>query len=174
MANWVTVENGEITGYYDLVPANWQNVSGLDRSKDDLPFLKSLGWLPVVRQEPAPYDINTHEMGSFQYEIQADQVLEIPVITARSSPLTPPPEVLKANFMDHLRLNRNKRLTESDFTQLADMQSTLADSVKYNWMTYRQTLRDLPETYSSPEILDVNAIVWPATPSLTAPPDPGV
>ena len=173
MANWVTIENGEITGYYDLVPANWQHVSGLDLSQDDLPFLKSLGWFPVVRQDPGTYDINLYELGSFNYEIQEDSVLEIPVITARSAPLIPDVGVLKSNFMDNLRSTRNRLLSESDYTQLADMQARLDTQVKYNLTMYRQALRDLPDIYASQDILDVGAIVWPAFPDLTPPASPG-
>jgi len=41
-----------------------------------------------------------------------------------------------------LRFERNRLLTESDWTQTPDNQ--LSDSKKAEWKTYRQALRDLP------------------------------
>lgn len=44
--------------------------------------------------------------------------------------------------LGHLRKNRNNALRDSDWTQLADCQLTQAE--KQEWITYRQSLRDLP------------------------------
>jgi hypothetical protein len=41
------------------------------------------------------------------------------------------------------RAHRNKLLTESDFSQMADVPMT--DDKRAEWRTYRQLLRDLPE-----------------------------
>ena len=60
-----------------------------------------------------------------------------------------------------VRRNRNLLLTESDWTQVAD--SPLTDSKKAEWVTYRQTLRDLPSTQSS--VTDIDNITWPTEPS---------
>ena len=51
------------------------------------------------------------------------------------------------NFI-RLREERNKLLTDSDWTQALD--SPLSDSKKTEWATYRQNLRDLPGTVSDP------------------------
>ena len=165
MAVWTTVENGEITGYYDLLPSSWRNVSGLDKSVNDLPFLKSLGWLPVICQS-VDYDVNTHEITSFQYEIQQDQVLEIPVVTARPGDIPAPSygpsfEDLKAQFMAQLRAQRNRRLDDCDYTQLADIQAMYDDDTKAKWAAYRQALRDFPAKYSDNDVLNVENIIWP-------------
>lgn len=165
MAVWVTVEDGAITGYYDTLPASWKNVSGLDKSAGDLLFLKSIGWLPVTR-EPVDYDPATHDISSFQYQIQEDQVLEIPVVTAKpgAQPVTgynPSFEELKAAFMAQLRAQRNQRLADCDYTQLADIQATLDDDTKAKWVSYRQALRDFPAKYSDNDVLNVENIVWP-------------
>jgi hypothetical protein len=55
-----------------------------------------------------------------------------------------------------LRENRNKLLAESDWTQMPD--SPLTDAQKQAWATYRQSLRDLPDT------VDINNIVYPEKP----------
>lgn len=53
-----------------------------------------------------------------------------------------------------IRADRNKRLADCDWTQLAD-----ASVDNLSWATYRQALRDLPQTQTNPF-----AIVWPASP----------
>jgi hypothetical protein len=53
-----------------------------------------------------------------------------------------------------LRAERNERLTNSDWTQLAD---TTVD--KAAWAVYRQSLRDLPSV-----ITDIDSVTWPDTP----------
>lgn len=165
MANWVTIENNEISGYYDLLPSSWKNVSGLDKSADDLIFLKSLGWLPVAKQ-PVDYDPATQEIASFEYEIQENQVVETPVISAipgREAVVgyNPSFESLKEKFMTLLRAQRTQRLADSDYTQLADIQSTMDDTTKAKWATYRQALRDFPAKYSDNDVLNVENVIWP-------------
>ena len=53
------------------------------------------------------------------------------------------PESVKNN----IRFNRNKLLADSDWTQLPD--SPLSTSVKTEWATYRQALRDLTNNIDS-------------------------
>jgi hypothetical protein len=58
---------------------------------------------------------------------------------------------------EDLRVERDALLTESDFTQLAD--SPLTDEQKAAWATYRQQLRDLPDSY-----VPVAEPEWPTKP----------
>jgi len=53
-----------------------------------------------------------------------------------------------------LRTERNVKLTESDWTQVAD-----APVDKTAWATYRQSLRDVPSQSGFP-----NEITWPTEP----------
>jgi hypothetical protein len=48
---------------------------------------------------------------------------------------------------NNIRFNRNKLLADSNWTQLPD--SPLSTSVKAQWATYRQTLRDLTDNVDS-------------------------
>jgi hypothetical protein len=48
---------------------------------------------------------------------------------------------------NNIRFNRDKLLADSDWTQLPD--SPLSTSVKAQWATYRQTLRDLTDNVDS-------------------------
>ena len=50
-------------------------------------------------------------------------------------------DILAENLID-FRINRNKMLSDSDWTQMID--SPLSDSKKTEWQTYRQALRDMP------------------------------
>ena len=57
--------------------------------------------------------------------------------------------------MNRVRSQRDGELRGSDWTQLAD---SLVDKVA--WATYRQSLRDIPQTYSR-----VSEVVWPEPPA---------
>ena len=57
-----------------------------------------------------------------------------------------------------VRTERDTKLTETDWTQLADSQ--LSDEVKATWVTYRQALRDLPSASGFP-----HTMTWPTKPS---------
>ncbi len=56
-----------------------------------------------------------------------------------------------------IRLLRNQRLQDSDWTQISD--SPLASGTQANWVTYRQELRDFPATVSNPQ-----NPTWPTEP----------
>ena len=60
-----------------------------------------------------------------------------------------------------VRQQRDTLLAGSDWTQLPD--SPLTDSKKAEWVTYRTTLRDIPETYTDVTTLD--EVVWPTPPT---------
>lgn len=62
---------------------------------------------------------------------------------------------------DYIRKKRDIRLARCDWTQFSD--SPLSDSQKAEWVTYRQALRDIPQTYST--ATEYADIVWPTEPS---------
>jgi hypothetical protein len=66
----------------------------------------------------------------------------------------PEPEPLT---WDIIRAERNFLLSQSDWTQLAD--APLNPEQKQDWTVYRQALRDVPSSASSPE-----EVVWPTAP----------
>lgn len=55
---------------------------------------------------------------------------------------------------DFLRMERNARLQDSDWTQMPD--SPLSDEEKQKWAEYRQKLRDLPESVGN-----LDELIWP-------------
>ena len=71
-------------------------------------------------------------------------------------------ELENAEPMRLLRWERNRRLSETDWTQNRDV--TLSND--FNWQTYRQSLRDLPST-ASPKLDDngqLTNVTWPIKP----------
>tara|TARA_Y100000401_G_scaffold74390_1_gene60349 strand:- start:923 stop:1372 length:450 start_codon:yes stop_codon:yes gene_type:complete len=60
--------------------------------------------------------------------------------------------------INSLRVLRDNKLAESDWTQFTD--SPLADAKKTEWATYRQKLRDLPATET-----DYENPTWPTEPT---------
>jgi len=79
------------------------------------------------------------------------------------SPTPPTQEEISVEF----RNTRNNLLLASDWTQLAN--SPLTDSEKLAWESYRQELRDSPETIDSSlwesMMFDENNLNWPTEPS---------
>lgn len=61
---------------------------------------------------------------------------------------------------DMVRFKRNKLLTDSDYTQLPDIQAKLTTQKKTEWLNYRQALRDITTTYNDPK-----DVIWPVLPS---------
>ena len=66
-----------------------------------------------------------------------------------------------------LREERNKLISETDWTQLKDIDLDIIR--ERNWKNYRQALRDLPSK-SNPKLdgsgkLDMSSVTWPVKPS---------
>ena len=64
------------------------------------------------------------------------------------------------DFWGEVRLKRNFLLSESDWTQMQD--SALTDIKKLEWTSYRQSLRDLPDSNAS--ALTIDNIIFPNKP----------
>jgi hypothetical protein len=163
MIKWVHVEDGKIESYHDVLPSNWGHVSGLNLSEGNLKFLKSIGWLPVVTAEPS-YDPEIQYIKEYKYKIRASDVVATAVL-ADKPPISSEvnPVYVPDDFAAQLKNERQTRLLESDWTQLADIQQEKDEEWKAKWSVYRQALRDLPDTYKVPvPWLD---IVWPIPPN---------
>ena len=93
-----------------------------------------------------------------------DKIQTIPTeeeVTAKMKELT------DAEPMKLLREERNRKLTETDWTRMDD--NGLSTSKKTEWKTYRQSLRDLPSS-ATPKLdlldnLDLTSVTWPTKPS---------
>ncbi len=158
MAQYVVVESGVITEYYDSLPTSWRNTSGLNMSANDVNFLLSLGWYSVQKNSVS-YDPDTHYISSYDYVIEDTYVTETPVITELPEDQKQTFERKKEDFLAQLRSMRTEKLLACDWTQLVD--SPLSEENKLRWQTYRQALRDLPGVYQSNNVIDINSVVWP-------------
>jgi hypothetical protein len=63
--------------------------------------------------------------------------------------------------LNMIRSQRNGQLRGSDWTQIGD--ASLAGHTAEEWQVYRQTLRDVPQTYNR-----VSEVVWPMDPPTAA------
>ena len=59
---------------------------------------------------------------------------------------------------DIIRNQRDRMLSDSDWTQMPDV--NLSAEAKSEWITYRQTLRDITTTFSTPD-----SVLWPTPPA---------
>tara|TARA_Y100001956_G_C3944475_1_gene109996 strand:- start:138 stop:434 length:297 start_codon:yes stop_codon:yes gene_type:complete len=74
-----------------------------------------------------------------------------------------PKEVYEQAVIDNnwaqIRAKRDKLISETDWTQVADVQ--LSEEKKSEFAAYRQELRDLPQTYANPD-----DVIWPVKPAV--------
>jgi len=141
------VENGKVT-FRGYLPKNWRNVSGLDLSKDNSAFLKSIGWLALTEVD-VELDKNEVKDGE-DILIEDDKV----TITHKKRVMTDDEiKTRDEDAMSSLRDRRDRLLEETDQYALSDR--TLTDEMR----TYRDRLRKLPET------VDITDIQWPEKPS---------
>ncbi len=161
MANWVHVSDNQITGQYDLLPKNWQNISGLNLAANDLPFLKSLGWYPVTKKSES-YNESTYYVSGYTYEVREDDVLESIQLSERQTEPVEEFSTIKYRFIEQLRRQRNELLLSTDWTQLQDVQNSFDEPTKNKWIVYRQELRDIIEEYSENEITNIAEVTWPS------------
>jgi hypothetical protein len=64
------------------------------------------------------------------------------------------PAYIAQQKWNEIRSRRNSFLSQSDWTQLDDSKES-----KEAWAIYRQELRDIPQTFSTPE-----SVIWPSKP----------
>ena len=72
-----------------------------------------------------------------------------------TAPPQPTPEELLENKKVRARFHRDSLLSQTDWTQAADVPQTTKDK----WAPYRQALRDVPQQEGFPD-----NIVWPVAP----------
>lgn len=143
--NYCLVENNAIVEGPRGLPRSWRNVSGLNLM--DASSLQSLGWLPVRLEEGV---VDEKFVGS-TFTITPTEVIETKQWRKYTDEEVAENNVQKAS---QVRSERNKKLADTDWTQLADAP---VDSLA--WSNYRQQLRDLTTQPGFPHV-----VVWPNTP----------
>lgn len=174
MTKYAHIENNTITGVYNSLPENWKNVSNL-HLLDDPVILRSLGWRIVADATPS-YNPSTQLLSNPIYTIQNDEVIESFIVDDIVNEITPTIEqtdeilaTIKANehirAMEDLRVVRNSLLVQTDYTQLADVIVMHGEQLAAAYVTYRQSLRDLANTYESNlDFTNTGNIDWPTKP----------
>lgn len=69
-------------------------------------------------------------------------------------------EEITTEFQRELRRIRQRLLLQSDWTQFPD--SPLTEEQKVKWQVYRQSLRDMPQTYANET--NIENVVFPSKP----------
>ena len=60
---------------------------------------------------------------------------------------------------NNIKIVRNSKIAATDWTQMPDVPLTAEQKAAF--AAYRQTLRDIPQTYSDPDLVE-----WPAVPAV--------
>lgn len=107
--------------------------------------LSSEGWLPMTVAET---DVDSSSIGPLVYALaKIDEKL-------KTKPL-PTDQELYDEAAKEVRVERNRLLRASDWTQLPDVPETTRE----RWALYRQKLRDLPNSFGFPF-----KVKWPELP----------
>ena len=154
---------GTITEYNGL-PPTWQNISNFFALENDIEYLRTLGWYPLVDDTSPVAD------GSLYYYCPPTYTIDDNFVIRRNCEILPYPNPPSAEYLEQERQNeffkrlrevRDNLLKGSDWTQLSDVQLMKSEEWKTAWATYRQQLRDLPDQYANDTTMDIDQVVWP-------------
>ena len=152
MKRYCLIQNGEIVNIGGL-PTNTDNVSNFYLLSDEA--LKFHGWLPVETISE-----NKQIQEEVQYVIEENVVKEI--IKTRDRTQKEIDEEIVTNLDTawwSIRATRDRLLKESDIKILPDVWENMSVSLKDCWTSYRKDLRDIPQTFSTPQ-----DVIWPTIP----------
>lgn len=150
MKKYCYIENNKIVLVNQDLPKVWKNVSGFDNLPDSI--LKNYGWLPIILESE-----EKQILVSLNYVIEEDFVREIKVTRDKSEQ-----ELEQENNQQlqdkwiEVRTQRDELLKASDILVLIDRWEILSEEERNQIKIYRQSLRDLPNNFSSPY-----EIIWP-------------
>lgn len=143
------VENGQVKDIRQSLPNVWSNISNFNTLDDNT--VKGFGWLPYTFIEGQTGD--DYIILASNFEILENEVIEHQITRLKTDEEK---EQDKQNMWKIVREERNKKLSECDWTQLAD--SPLTNQKQTEWQIYRQSLRDITTQ------LNPFSIEWPTPP----------
>ena len=156
------VENGSVI-YMGGLPRNWRHISGLDKSEGNNEFLNTLGWVPLNETNVTPNrdqkldtDVITINKDGDGNPVSVDLVHRVKNLTNEEKTARDESHIMALRFL------RTEKLEECDWTMISD--SPLLDSQKAEWISYRQALRDMPETADMTK-WGTDDWAWPTRPS---------
>lgn len=151
MKKYCLIKNGIIIEGPTSLPENTENVSNFYLLSDQ--ELKSYGWLPYTLVDN---QLENQILENSNIEILENEVIETKIY--RDMTLIEI-ENRETNILNrkwkNVRTKRNRLLLDSDWTQLND-----SPVDKILWSTYRDQLRNIPQTFSHPDL-----VVWPTPPT---------
>lgn len=169
--SWAYVDQNDNLQEFSTLPENWGNVSNLFALENDLETLKQLGWYQLIdTTTPLISDLfEYHGPVSYTINHSAGTVTKNCPVLQKENPPTSEQSFLqnKDSFLNDLRIQRNERLKECDWTQLTDIQITKPVEWIEAWRSYRQSLRDLPQVYTIEPyelVTDIHLVQWPQPP----------
>lgn len=143
------VENGQVKDIRQSLPNVWNNISNFNTLDDNT--VKEFGWLPYTFIEGQTGD--DYIILASNFEILENEVIEHQITRLKTDEEK---EQDKQNMWKIVREERNKKLSECDWTQLSD--SPLSNQKQTEWQIYRQSLRDITTQ------LNPFSIEWPTPP----------
>jgi hypothetical protein len=149
---YALIKNREIIEGPRTLPENWENVSRLDLLPGE--SLIELGWYPVVTDSIPLYNSATQYLAT-QYIVEESQVREaFEIVDYTTEEIQ---ESINTAWMQ-LRIERDRFLAESDWTELPSVRKNRSEEWAAEWDQYRQQLRDITKTVS------IHSVVWPKKP----------
>ena len=138
MSLYYIVQDNTIIDGPTLLPAPLQLTSPEE--------LVNIGWYPVMQTMPDTFKERD--------EVLSDPILEIGdgVVYATYTKRNKTDEEMAQTITEEwepIRAERNHLLKETDYITMADRWVTLTDEEKLSWTTYRQALRDIPQTFEN-------------------------
>lgn len=150
MQKYCYIENGEIVQINQDLPNVWKNVSNFYLLPDEI--IKTYGWLPLVVENE-----NKSVFVSSSYVIEENLVREVIVTRDKTQEEIEEEAVRELEIgWNQVRSQRDEMLQQSDLLVLIDKWETLSEERKNEIRIYRQALRDIPQTFETPE-----SVVWP-------------
>ena len=157
---YALVENNQVVKEYGKLPKSWRNVSGLDKLEGDDTALRTLGWYPVATNT-VPFDESVSYISGYTYTINQTNVEKNPVITDYTQEEL---QQIEDRFFQKVRRMRDSKLTDCDWTMMVDVRAQQTAEWITAWETYRQELRDLPQSLAGTTDFNIDNVVWPTIP----------
>jgi hypothetical protein len=118
------------------------------------PLYTENGWIDCEIEHPEygwiPFTCDPSDTGAL-----FDTAALFEEMRPHAAPYAPPPPPSDEEVAAAVRVERNRLLAESDWTQLPDV----PEAVRLSWAIYRQALRDIPEQEGFP-----HNVTWPSKP----------
>lgn len=149
------------------LPQTWKNISNFFALEKNLEYLRTLNWFPLIDDTSHIEDSTKEYYGPPTYSIDDNFIVRKKCqIFPYPNPLTSEQiqEQQRTEFFRDLRIQRDNRLRDSDWTQLLDIQKAMGSDWVSRWAVYRQELRDLPSLYEDDQIVNFDQIAWPVQP----------